>query len=203
MASTNRPKRQFKKYPPEEVEPLVLKAQEGDLVSRDELLMRFETLIVSLVDVCVTARVNIRSRQVQLLKLFGRKDTPLNNTAHSLQRSLAKYSKDELYHTARLAAALAVERTNKNYASTIVLCFKELIEEMIKDDSSPYNLDEHLLEKTHTDETGILLDSLIQDLPEELQAAVEGLLDGSVKFSDLDKKSQRKLKGVFDYLNPP
>lgn len=140
MANTKRTER----FDPNEVQGLLERAKAGEVEARNELVHRFQRLIAGLVNVCVTAQINPRSRQVQFLRLFARETTPLKNVAYKIKSQLAAYSAEELFHTGLLAAYEAVERCNKNYSSTLVIIFHEMIKDMIKD-IKPQQCDESWL----------------------------------------------------------
>lgn len=129
------------RFDPNEVQGLLEKAKAGDQVARNELVHRFQRLVAGLVNVCVTAEINPRSRQVQFLRLFAKESTPLKNVAHRLKSRLSVYSADELYHTGLVAAYQAIDRCTKNYSSTVVIVFHEMIKDLIKD-VNPQHLDQ-------------------------------------------------------------
>ncbi len=129
------------KFDPLEVPGLLDLAKSGDIVARDELLYRFQRLVATLVNVCITGRPNFwSSYQKTFLKMFVGKEVPLQSAASMLKRELAGYEKEELFSTGQLAVLLAIERCETNLASTIVICFKDLIYKMIKDPGK-YHID--------------------------------------------------------------
>ncbi len=152
-------KKHTEKYDPEDV-PLLLKLAKGQdhtdeadrvtiiaiknkrgslksltqLEARDELEMRFRRIVATLVNVCITGRPNYwSSYQKTFLKMFASRDKPIQDTACKLKTLLSKYEKEELFSTGQLAVLLAIDRCETNFASTIVICFKDLIHKMIKD----------------------------------------------------------------------
>lgn len=109
------------------------RAQSGDLAARDELLFRFSRLIASLVRICITGKYNYRSSyHTKFLQLFTKKGTPLPNMAAKLKASLVGYDPKELFIVGQTAILEAILRCESNLASTIVICFKEEVEEIIK-----------------------------------------------------------------------
>lgn len=170
------------KFDPNEVEGLVVKAKSGDIVARDELLYRFQRLVATLVHVCITGRPNYwSSYQKTFLRMFASKDKPLEQTAGMLKTNLAHYEKEELFSTGQLAVLLAIERCETNLASTIVICFKDLIHKMIKDPNAK-NLIE--LDESCTYEVSLLDDNLALDifystLNDEEATAFICILDGN------------------------
>jgi hypothetical protein len=169
------------KFDPNEVPDLLDRARKGDIVARDELLYRFQRLIATLVNVCITGRPNFwSSYQKTFLRMFTGKDVPIQNTASMLKKELANFEKEELFSTGQLAVLLAIERCETNLASTIVICFKDLIHKMIKDPHSKNTseLDEYSsYEISHIDDD-IALDIFIEDLNAEESKAVEKILSG-------------------------
>lgn len=124
----------LEKFDPKEVPGLLVKAKAGDIEARDELLFRFQRLVSTLVNVCITGRPNYwSSYQLTFLKMFASKTVPITNIAAMLKKELSNYEKEELFSTGQLAVLLAIEKCETNLASTIVVCFKDLIHKMIKD----------------------------------------------------------------------
>lgn len=188
------------KFDPNEVPGLLEKAKAGDIVARDELLYRFQRLIATLVHVCITGRPNFwSSYQKTFLKMFTGKDVPLQNTASMLKRELAHYEKEELFSTGQLAVLLAIERCETNLATTIVICFKDLIHKMIKDPSRKLNVDIndyalHTYEMKIDDELSLKL--FISSLNVEEQDAVYAILnEEKVAYSAMPSALSLKFSG--------
>jgi len=122
------------RFDPEDIPGLLAKAQAGDLVARDRLLYMFQSMVANLVGVCLSGRVYYRSKfQKMFLRYFGKKDTPIEDTAAMLKKSCADIDRDELFVTGQLAVIEAIERCETNLASTIVIVFKDKIAALIKD----------------------------------------------------------------------
>lgn len=178
------------KFDPNEVPGLLGKAKAGDIVARDELLYRFQRLIATLVNVCITGRPNFwSSYQKTFLKMFVGKDVPLQNIALRLKKELAGYEKEELFSTGQLAVLLAIERCETNLASTIVICFKDLIHKMIKDPSNRLNIELEEIAFTTYDNSSIediiYVDLFLDRLTLEERNLVERILEGEkVKVTD-------------------
>lgn len=158
------------KFDPNEIPGLLEKAKAGDIVARDELLYRFQRLIATLVNVCLTGRPNLwSSYQKTFLRLFGGKNTPPEAVAKMLEKALRRYEKEEIFTTGQLAVLLAIERCNTNLASTIVTCFKDLIYDMIKaHHNNDVVFDECTEEVVETDfEEKIALQLFLEQLDED------------------------------------
>lgn len=168
------------KFDPNEVSGLLEKAKAGDIVARDELLFRFQRLVATLVNVCVTGRPNFwSSYQITFLKMFtGKKD--VHNTASMLKFELADYEAEELFSTGQLAILLAIEKCETNLASTIVICFKDLIYKMIKDlnTSSIGKLEEIIPYELDNIEDRLSLEIFIASLDEVERDIVNKILEG-------------------------
>jgi len=135
------------KFPPEEVEFLIMVAQKRELdtipeqftwikeldsiVARNILLDRFQSLKASLMEVVLKGKY-WTSYSKTLLKLFGAKGD-LQATANMLKKTLSFYTKDELWHTGEIAVILAIKECKTNLSSAIVFQFKDLIQRMVED----------------------------------------------------------------------
>jgi hypothetical protein len=182
------------RFDPKGVEPLVQAAKAGDIKARDQLLYQFRRLISSLIEVCLTARINHRTKQVQFLRLWVRGDTPLEDMAHKLRNQLSVYSKDELWHVGELACLLAIEKTRQNYSSTIVQCFKELILDLIAD-GTPKHIDESALSAKICPQTedDLIFDIWRRSLSPQEQEQIESILVGDkVPLSSISPELQLK-----------
>lgn len=139
-------KRTNQKFSADEVEWLLLVARGGDhteiplqhkwiarmapIEARDELLFRFQRLVTTLVNVCLTGRPdNWSSYQKTFLRMLGGNS---EETAAKLKRDLADFHKTELFSTGQLAVLQAIETSRGNLAATIVIRFRDLIEELIQ-----------------------------------------------------------------------
>lgn len=178
-----------------------------DIIARDELLYRFQRLIATLVNVCITGRPNFwSSYQKTFLRMFSGKDVPIQNTASMLKRELSGYEKEELFSTGQLAVLLAIERCESNLATTIVICFKDLIHKMIKDPSSKLNIDINecalYTYDNKAEEDSLALDIFISSLNSEEQQTVHNILNEqkisiSALPSALSTKFKMYLKDVY------
>lgn len=178
------------KFDPLEIPGLIEKAKAGDLKARDELLYRFQRLIATLVNVCVSGRPNYRSSyQISLLRLFASKKVPLTTTAMALKRALSGYDSKELFSIGQLAVMDAIQKTETNLASTIVYCFKDELYKITKDpNNKPYlelDMNAHytpdyenelyveMLKTKLTDTENIILDKILNGthtaIPEKLK----------------------------------
>ena len=172
-----KPQQRFK---PEEVEPLVALAKQGDLVARDELLFRFQRLAASLVHLCITGRPNSWSpSHKRFLQMFGGRNTDPMNVAAMLKKELSCFEKEELFHTGQLAILRAIERTDKNLAATVVICFKDEIAAMIKGARSTTisfieTLETDLTQESHED--SVAWESFVASLTEEEWLYAESIL---------------------------
>lgn len=170
------------RFDPNEVPGLLEKAKNGDLVARNELLHRFQRLVANLVNVCITGRPNYwSSYQKTFLRMFVGKNVPLENIAAKLKKELASYEKEELFSTGQLAVMLAIERCETNLASTIVICFKDLIYKMIKDPITQSSIDiaecTHYIYNLDSLEEEISLNLFIDNLNIEEQNTVYKILN--------------------------
>jgi len=174
-------KKNTQKFDPLEVPILLDKARAGDIVARDELVFRFQRLIATLVQVCLTGRPNyFSSYQKTFLQMFASKSVPLTRIAAGLKYDLTLFDKDELFSTGQLAVYNAIEKCETNLASTIVICFKELIAKMIKEPKNVVNWDDLTGEPiTPCFDDEITMDLFMEDLNEEEWIAVQAILDGS------------------------
>jgi hypothetical protein len=174
-------KKHTEKFDPLEVPGLLEKAKSGDIVARDELLYRFQRLIATLVNVCITGRPNFwSSYQITFLRLFGSKGVPVANIAAMLKKHLSGFEKEELFSTGQLAVLLAIEKCETNLATTIVLCFKDLIYSMIKD-ATKVNIDidacAHFSYDIEIDEK-LALEHFFDTLDEEEFFIIQDILSG-------------------------
>lgn len=207
-------KRRKQKYPAEDVPLLLMIAKDLDssnepdrytiigtnndrmgwlkslskIEARDELEYRFRSIVATLVNVCITGRPNFwSSYQITFLKMFASKSIPIHDTAGMLKRNLMGYEKEELFSTGQLAVLLAIEKCETNFASTIVMCFKDLIHRMTKDPSNKTTEEidvDAMVVSTMEDELAIsmFLDTLS---PKELECA-QKIIDGE-KVKDIPK----------------
>lgn len=183
------------RFNPEDIPALLEKAKAGDIEARDRLLYMFQRMVVSLVHVCMTGRVNWRSSyQKTFLRYFGSKDTPFENIAGSLKKQLSVFDKEELYNTGREAVLEAIIRCETNLASTIVLCFKEAIVDMTKGNISCKHVDLEECEDIHEFEDEVIFNLWIQSLDLREQLIVDSILSGdTVPSSEIPDSLKRKL----------
>lgn len=168
-----------RRYNPDEVEALVQRAQAGDLEARNELLKRFESLLNSLVGVCMTGRPFYRLKsQMAFLKLFSPKNP--ETTAMMLKQHLASYSREELVSIGYDAVLLAIQNTEKNLAATITYQFKDLIHRLIKEGhKAPLLKVEAIRDETQDDfEDKMMMKLWIESLPEDEADIVLAVING-------------------------
>lgn len=192
--------RRNERFDPNEVEALVQKAKEGDIVARDELLYRFQRLVASLVHVCITGRPNTWSTsQKAFLRMFGGKETPLLNIAQMLKKELENFEKEELFTTGQLAILQAIPRSNKNLVATIVICFKDEIYSMIKGSKSSASEfhENELFEPPPDDE--IALNLFLESLPEDEWIYAQRVLDGEKNMEDAPKALRKRFVEYLGY----
>lgn len=162
------------------IQGLLDKAREGDAASRETLVRFFDPLARSLVGVCMTSRINYRSRsQIAFLKLFGSVGTPIENIACRLKKETAHIPKDEMLQIATLAIYEAIVKCRENLSATIVYCFKDLIFEAIREGNKP------VLQHIDTIEDSVpcfqdesILRVFVSTLPEHLQDIYRKIQDG-------------------------
>jgi len=194
MANPKRPN-----FAASEVQGLVDAAKAGDIVARDELLFRFQRLASSLVNVCVTGRPNpFSSYQKTFLRMFSSASTPLLAVAQMLKANLKDYDAKELFITGQLAILEAIERCETNLASTIVVCFKDLIYKLIKDEKHISWADVDTASSITFDynET-INFDIFMDTLTEEEWIMVSNILDG--KKVEVTDELREKVREYFEY----
>jgi hypothetical protein len=189
-------KSRTKRFDPLVIPTLLEEAKAGKIESRDKLLEMFQSLAATLVHVCITGRVNQwSSYQISFLKYFSSKSTPIENTAEMLKKKLKHIEKTELFMMAQYAILKAIEECKTNLASTIVICFKEIIANEINtpttEDQAPgfevvYEVDD--FEKVE-------LEHWIYSLKHSEQVVVKKILDGkNVKSSSITPALQNKLR---------
>lgn len=189
------------RFDPRTVGPLVEKAKAGDAQARDQLLYQFQRLVVSLIDVCMTAKFNPnpRGKHVQFLRLFCGPNTSLQIMANTIKRQLSMYDLDELKSAGNVAAALAIEKCKTNYSSTLVICFAELIKDMIKDGKINHMDESHMSTLVvHTDENEILFRVFMQDLSEEEWLWARAVLDGDKPKGPPPPSLVEKMRGLIE-----
>lgn len=184
------------KYDPEEVQYLLHVAQDKGKVEDipekyswiykmnqpqavEELVIRFSSLITSLVDVCHKGRY-FTSFTKSFLRLWGHKTTPLPNIATFLKKECAPYSKEELMHLGKVAIAEAIQICEKNLASTIIYSFKERIKDITNKPVKAYmemELTDIYQDKTDF-ETDIYVNEFIRNLPPEDAEIVSRIIEG-------------------------
>ena len=191
-------KKHNEKFDPNEVPALLEKAKAGDIVARDELLYRFQRLVATLVNVCITGRPNYwSSYQKTFLQMFAGKNKPIQDTASMLKKNLAGYEKEELFSTGQLAVLLAVDRCETNFASTIVICFKDLIHKMIKDPNNSPNEELDINEPAICFlEAEVAFKIFLEGLSEEEFAVAQRLIEGE-KILNIPMSLEQKLA---DYI---
>jgi hypothetical protein len=191
-------KKHTEKFDPAEVPILLDKARAGDIVARDELVYRFQRLISTLVNVCLTGRPNyFSSYQKTFLQLFAGKKVPLTTIAMMLKKELILFEKDELFSTGQLAVYNAIEKCETNLASTIVICFKELIFKMIKDPKNMANWDDLKMEPVAPAfDAEIAMDLFLVTLTSEEFEIVLAIMDGG-KVKNIPLELKQKVQAHF------
>jgi hypothetical protein len=194
-------KSRTKKFDPATIPPLLDQARLGNIEARDKLLEMFQSLVATLVHVCITGRVNTwSSYQMSFLRYFGSKTTPIENTAEMLKKKLQHIDKEELFGMGQYAVLKAIIDCKTNLASTIVICFKEIIASEINtpptEDPGPALEMEYEID----DFDVIHLDSWINSLTKPEQKIVKKILDGkNVKPESITTALQIKLKKYLGY----
>ena len=143
------------------------------------LVMRFTSLITSLVDVCHKGRY-FTSYTKTFLRLWGHKTTPLPNIAQFLKKECAMYSKEEMMHLGKVAIAEAIQACEKNLASTIIYYFKERVKDLTNKPVKAY-LEMELTDvyKDETDfESDIYINEFIRSLKPEDALMVSRIVEG-------------------------
>lgn len=172
------------------------------LEARNILLTRFQILVSTLVNVCITGRPNTwSSYAMTFISLFKGRATSAQATAAMLKRELADYDNKELFHVGQLAVLEAIKITHNNLASTIVTCFKDLIYSMIKEGVKPTNIIDvpDLEDSTKLDDEiaiKIFLESLT---PDELTLA-QSIIHGEYKGQEIPESLKHKFE---TYLTIP
>lgn len=193
------------RFDPKGVGPLVDKAKDGDLAARDQLLYQFQRLVISLVDVCVTAKYNPnpRGKHVQFLKLFSSPTTPMQNTAHVIKNQLTMYTLEEVRHAGNVAAVQAIYKSKQNYSSTLVICFAELIKDMIKDGKITHMDESHMSSLVDTlDEDSLMFRVFMHELSEEEWIWARAVLDGNTPKTPPPPTLVEKMRDYTDPLLP-
>lgn len=210
------------KYPREDVEWLMAVAQDRDRstippkfwwireLTPDQaktiLLQRFQTLAAGLVNLCVTGNYNPRSKQRNLLKMFSGPKVDLNVTAQMLRAGLKESTAEELNHTAQIAIIQAIETSRENLASTIVVRFRDLIEELIEEKKAQYVEDiPHEWEDPSSSEEDVYIDTLLIQLreqsPEDWVVAKRIIAGEKVKAREISTNLKRFMSRMLPELN--
>lgn len=168
------------RFDPADVPLLLDKARAGDLEARNQLLYMFQRLVATLVNVCITGRVNYRSSyQKSFLRYFGQKDTPIENTAAKLRQRLADVDKKELFTVGQVAVLEAIRDCKTNLASTIVLRFKEQIDQLTTESVHPERSAQDAPMQAPPDmESEVIFKVFLDSLPGDQREVVEALLAG-------------------------
>lgn len=161
-----------------------------------ELIERFSRLIGTLVNVCITGRVNyFSSYQKSFLRIWAGKAVTLDNVAIMLKKELGTYSKEELMRIGYIALLQAIDRTKTNFSTTILTCYKDLLYELIKNKDSHKTTEFQDYQKTEmTFEDKITLQIDLARLTQEEQDLVEDFLDE--KIEELPEDLCLKLRSI-------
>lgn len=167
--------------------------------AKEELLYRFHRLIATIVECLITGRPNyFSSYQITFLRLFAGKAVPLEKMAGKLKKELSCYSKEELFGIGQAAFLLAIERTKTNLVSTFVMCFKDEIFAITKNqDIDKYTpITEETILKSKDFEDDVLLEVFLDSLPLHEKTMAQKIIDGEYK-GTVPNNLKRKL---IDYL---
>ena len=193
-------KAKYERFDPNIIPDLLAKAQAGDLVARNQLLHMFQRLVATLVNVCITGKVNMwSSYQKTFLKLGSGKDETLQGIALRIKAKLTGIPPEELFELGQVAVLHAIDRCEKNLASTITYCFKEEINNLINDkEPVTIHTDYDSLQQSVCIENDVLLGIFVSSLEPEEQEIVERIMAGekSVKIPTKLKRTLAK------YLRP-
>lgn len=184
------------RFDPNDIPLLLEKAKAGDIESRDRLLYMFQRMVVTLVNVCITGRVNwFSSYQKTFLRYFGTKDTPLETIAVALKQKLSGIDKEELYTLGQIAVLEAIIKCETNLASTIVLCFKDAITDLTKGGCLQSYVDLDDCQSIHEFEKETIFNLWIQSLELNEQLIVDSILSGEdVPKSTIPSTLKQKLR---------
>jgi hypothetical protein len=164
------------------------------LQAQHELEIRFRRIIATLINVCITGRPNYwSSYQKTFLRYFSSKNTPITDTAAMLKRELSLYEKDELFSTGQLAVLIAIQKCETNFASTIVVCLKDLIYGMIKDGKKRFleDINDYEIEKEW--ESDSLFEMMLDDLTDKERLIVDKITSGkNIELPDYLKEKLSK-----------
>lgn len=190
------------RFDPKEIQYLLEKAQSGDKRAEENLLFRFQRLVATLVNVCLTGRINYRSSyQKTFLRYFASDKTPLDKVAAMLQRNLRTFDRWELFGVGRTAVLDSIHRCKGNLASTIVGRFKDLIAEMIADPTvGPIGvgLSEDIIDKESSSiEENVAFQLFLEGLTEEEWVCAKRIISGEDP-KEIPDSLREKLR---DYLD--
>lgn len=186
------------RFDPKSVGPLVDRAKAGDKQAAAQLIYQYQRLIASLVEVCTTAKFNPNprhARHVQFLRLFCGAATDLQAMAWKIKRQLSMYDIDEIRSAGHAAAAIAIDKCKRNYTSTLVIQFAELIKDMIRDGKIAHMDEDHMSTLTvSTNENEILFKVFMASLTEEEWIWAQAVLDGETPNSPPPPSLVSKMK---------
>ncbi len=191
------PTKRNKKFSPDEVEWLLLVAKGGDKSTipvkhawithlsdsqaREELVERFKRMTSNLINVCITGRPNPWSSfQKTFLRMFSGKRSSLDSIAQMLKAGLEKYDTEELFHTGEVAILHAIQISNSNLASTIVVCFHDLIESLLDEKGKVYTeeLPKTLADPNENPVIDIEMESFLQSLTVKEREIADKIISG-------------------------
>jgi len=170
--------------------------------AEEELVQRFYNLGKGLVRILLTGKYNFKSSFEQsFLRYFCSTKTPLINVATALKKELSIYGSDEIVATMDLAIRQAIQSTESNLASTIIIKLHDLVEEMIKNSNNnkviPYEDSKEVHDESHENVYSSVLTeiSILQVCtPKELEVVKLILLGRKVRMT---KTLRKKLEGIF------
>ena len=172
-------------FDPNTIPELLTKAQGGDLVARDLLLYMFQRLIATLVNVCLTGKVNpFSSYQKSFLRLFASKDKKLQDIAGMLKNRLTIFNKEELFTMGQVAVLRAIDSCEKNLASTIVYRFKEEIAYALDEGEPTTHTEYDTIQQSVYIENDILFSLFLDSLSPQHRDIVEHIIQGEKHYED-------------------
>jgi hypothetical protein len=183
-------------FDPETIPLLLEQAKAGDGAARHQLMIMFQRLIATLVNVCLTGKVNPRSSyQRTFLRYFGKAGTPTHEIALMMKKRLSGYDQETLFMCGQVAILEAIDRCKANLASTITICFKEEIANLLDSADVPTHtsIDAlHYIKDPSCFETELHIELYVESLTQEEQDIVNQVIAGEkVK---IPKKLKIKLK---------
>jgi len=169
------------RFDPLTIPDLLEKAKAGDMVARNRLLYMFQSLVAALVNVCLNGKP-FTPHQKTFVRLFATKDESIQSAGMRLKLKLShpdkKHLKDKLFLLGQVAVLEAINKCEKNLASTILYCFKEEITTATKEATPTIHTDYDTLQQSTTIHEDTYLNIFLTTLSEEDQVVVEKILNG-------------------------